>query len=166
MLSNPFSRRLYMRKLVLLITCVAAVTVVPAQAKPSKPDHPAKSQKCQPHKVGYKASGTLVTATIEQTAGSATPERGDDRYSGSVTVDVSKANHHAPKGEQTYTLDSARVKFYDSDHNKVADEPQAGDRVKVKGKITRLAKKCDTSGFTSTITVRKVEFKPPKPAKP
>jgi hypothetical protein len=38
--------------------------------------------------------------------------------------------------------------------------------VKVKGKITLLAKKCDASGFTSTITPRKVEFKPPKPAKP
>ena len=155
-----------MQKLVLLMACIVAAMVVPAQAKPPKPDHPAKSHKCQPHKVGYKASGTLVTATITQTAGSATPERGDDRYSGSVTVDVTKANHHAPKGEQTYTLDSARVRFYDSDHNNVADEPQAGDRVKVKGKITRLAKKCDTSGFTSTITVRKVEFKPPKPPKP
>jgi len=155
-----------MHKLVLLIAFVVAATVVPAQATPSKPDQPAKSHKCQPHKVGYKASGTLVTATITQTAGSTTPEHRDDRYSGSVTVDVSKANHHSPTGEQTYTLDSARVKFYDSDHNQVADEPQAGDRVKVKGKITRLAKKCDTSDFTSTITVRRVEFKPPRPAKP
>jgi hypothetical protein len=158
-----------MRKVVLLATFLAVATMVPAQAKPSKPDrpqHPAKSHKCQPHKAGYKASGTLVTATLNQTAGSATPERRDDRYSGSVTVDVTKANHHAPKGQQTYTLDAVRVHFSDRDHNHVADQPQAGDRVKVKGKITLLAKKCDASGFTSTITVRKVEFKPPKPAKP
>jgi hypothetical protein len=155
-----------MRKVALLITFLAAATVVPAQAKPPKPDHPAKSQKCQPHNAGYKASGTLVTATIDQTTGSATPERGDDRYSGTVTVDVSKANHRAPKGVQTYTLDAVRVKFYDRDHNHVADVPQAGDRVKVRGKITQLAKKCDASGFTPTITVRKVGFKPPKHPKP
>jgi hypothetical protein len=155
-----------MRKVALLIICFAVATVVPAQAKPTKPDHPAKSHKCQPHKVGFKASGILVSATLTQTAGSATPERGDDRYSGSVTVDVKKANHRAPKGEQTYTLDGVRVHFSDRDHNSVPDVPQAGDRVKVKGKITRLAKKCDASGFTPTITVRKFEFKPPKPATP
>ena len=155
-----------MRKVVLLATFLAVAAMVPAQAKPTKPDrpqHPAKSHKCQPHKAGYKASGTLVSATLTQTAGSATPERGDDRYSGSVTVDVKKANHHAPKGQQTYTLANARVHFSDRDHNNVPDQPQAGDRVKVKGKISLLAKKCDASGFTSTITVRKFEFKPPKP---
>jgi hypothetical protein len=151
-----------MRKVVLLMTFLAAAMVIPAQAKPPKPDHPAKSHKCQPHKAGYHARGTLVTATITQTAGSATPKRGDDRYSGDVTVDVSKANHHAATGQQTYTLDNARVKFSDRDHNHVADVPQAGDRVRIKGKITLLPKKCDASGFTSTITVRKVEFKPPK----
>jgi hypothetical protein len=161
-----------MRKVALLITCLAAAAVVPAEArstKPDRPSHPAKSHKCQPHNSGYNAKGTLVTATITQTAGSATPERGDDRYSGSVTVDVSKANHHAATGEQTYTLDAVRVKFYDRDHNHVADQPQAGDRVKLKGKITRLPKKCDASGFTPTTTIRKVSFKPPKqlePAKP
>jgi hypothetical protein len=158
-----------MRKVVLLVICLAAAAVVPAQAKPTKPDrpqHPAKSHKCRPHNAGYNAKGTLVTATITQTAGAATPKRGDDRYSGSVTVDVSKVNHHADTGQQTYTLDAVRVKFYDSDHNHVADQPQAGDRVKVKGKITLLPKKCDASGFTSTITVRKIEFKQPKPAKP
>jgi len=115
---------------------------------------------------GYKARGTLVTATITQTAGSATPERGDDRYSGNVMVDVSKANHHAATGPQSYTLDGVRVRFYDPDHNHVADQPQAGDRVKVKGKVTLLPKKCDACGFTPTITVRKVEFKPPKAPKP
>jgi hypothetical protein len=155
-----------MRKVALLVTCLAAAAVVPAEAKSPKPDHPAKSQKCRPHNAGYKASGTLVTATITQTAGSATPERRDDRYSGSVTVNVSKANHRAPTGEQTYAFDAVRVKFYDRDHNHVSDEPQAGDRVKVKGKITLLPKKCDASAFTPTITVRKIEFKPPKAPKP
>jgi hypothetical protein len=158
-----------MRKVVLVATFLAAATIVPAQAKnpkPDRPQHPAKSHKCRPHNAGYNASGTLVTANITQTAGAATPKHGDDRYGGSVTVDVSKANHHGATGRQTYTLDAVRVKFYDRDHNHVADPPQTGDRVKLKGKITQLPKKCDTSGFTPTITIRKVEFKPPKAAKP
>ena len=59
-------------------------------------------------------------------------------------------------------VDNARVKFYDANHDGTADTPKAGDRVKVKGRITRLAKKCDQTGFTPKITVRRVEFKPAK----
>jgi hypothetical protein len=154
-----------MRKAVLLATFLAVAAMVPAEARSPKPDRakdPAKSHKCRPHDAGYHARGTLVTANITQTAGSTTAERGDDRYSGNVTVDVSKVNHHGATGQQTYTLDNVRVRFYDRDHDHVADQPQAGDRVRIKGKITLLPKRCDASGFTSTITVRKVEFKPPK----
>jgi hypothetical protein len=155
-----------MKKLMLLTALFAAALVLPAQAKPAHPAHPAKSKKCTPHSVGYKAKGTLVSVSLTQTAGSGTAKRGDDRYSGTLTVDVTKANHRAPTGEQTYTLADVRVKFYDSDHNHAADDPKPGDRVKVHGKMTQLAKKCDQTGFTSTITVRKVDFKAPKPAKP
>jgi hypothetical protein len=156
-----------MRKVVLLIALFAAVLALPAQAKPPKPhpSHPAKSHKCVPHAVGYRASGILVSESLTQTAGAATPKRGDDRYSGTITVDIRKANHHAPKGVQTYALADVRVKFYDRDHNHLPDQPQAGDRVKLRGKITKLAKKCDQSGFTATVTVHKVNFKPPKPPK-
>jgi hypothetical protein len=158
-----------MRKVVLLVTFLAAAAVVPAQAKPPKPQgspQQAKSHKCSPHSAGLRASGTLVTASLSQTAGSGTPKRNDDRYSGTVKVDISKANHHGALGEQTYTLTDARVKFSDRDHNHVADDPQPGDRVKVRGKITLLPKKCDATGFTSTVTVAKVSFKPPKQPKP
>jgi hypothetical protein len=156
-----------MRKILLLMILSAGALALPAQAKPPKPhpSHPAKSHKCVPHAVGYRASGELVSESLKQTAGAATPERGDDRYGGTITVNVTKANHHAPKGEQTYALTDMRVKFRDSDHNHVADQPQAGDRVKLSGKITHLSKKCDQSGFTATITVRKVDFKHPKPPK-
>jgi hypothetical protein len=154
-----------MRKLTICAVALAAILAVPAQAKPTKP-HPAKSHKCTPHKVAYRASGTLVSESLSQTAGADTPKRGDDRYSGTLTVDVTKANHHAAKGEQTYTLDNARVRFYDADHNGTRDEPKAGDRAKLIGKITRLSKKCDATGFTPTITIRKVDFKPAKTAKP
>ena len=156
-----------MRKVLLLMVLCAGAVALPAQAKPPKPhpSHPAKSHKCVPHKVGYRASGALVSVSLTQTEGATTPRRGDDRYSGTITVDVTRANHHAPKGSQTFALANVRVKFRDKDHNHVPDQPQAGDPVKLSGKITRLSKKCDQSGFTATITVRKVDFKHPKKPK-
>ena len=154
-----------MRKLTIGAVALAAVLAVPAQGKPTKP-HPAKSHKCTPHKVAYRASGPLVSESLTQTAGASTPKRGDDRYSGTLTVDVTKVNHHAAKGQQDYSLDNARVRFYDADHNGTPDEPKTGDRVKLIGKITTLPKKCDATGFTATITIRKVDFKPAKTAKP
>jgi ribosomal protein L31 len=142
-------------------TAIAALAVVPAQAhKPA--EHPSQSHKCTPHKVGFNASGKLESAALTQSAGADTATRKDDRYSGTVTVDVKRASHKAPTGSQTYTLDNDRVKFYDANHDGTADEPKAGDRVKVKGTVTRLAKKCDQSGFSSTTDVRRVEFRPAK----
>jgi hypothetical protein len=162
-----------MRKLTICAVALAAMLAVPAQGKPAKPDpskptkpHPAKSHKCIPHKVAYRASGTLVSESLFQTAGADTPKRGDDRYSGPLKVAVTKANHHAAKGEQTYTLDNARVRFYDADHNGTTDPAKAGDRVKLIGKITTLPKKCDATGFTAATTIRKVDFKPAKTPKP
>jgi hypothetical protein len=142
-------------------TALAALAVVPAQGhKPS--EHPSRSHKCTPHNVGFTASGKLESAALTQTQGADTDARKDDRYSGTVTVDVTKASRKGQKGSQTYTLDNDRVKFYDANDDGTADEPKAGDRVKVKGKITRLAKKCDQSNFTSTTDVRRVELRPAK----
>jgi hypothetical protein len=151
-----------MRKLAIAAVAVGAVIAVPAQAKPAHPAHPVKSQKCTAHTVGYKASGTLESASLTQTKGADTPRRSDDRYSGTVSVTVKRANHHGATGSQTYSLDNDRVRFYDANHDGSADQPKAGDRVKVKGRTTRLAKKCDQSGFTPTTDVRRVEFKPAK----
>ena len=101
-----------MKKLMLLTALFAAALVLPAQAKPAHPPHPVKSKKCTPHAVGYKAAGTLVSVSLTQSAGAGTAKRGDDRYSGTLTVDVTKANHHAPTGDQTYTLANVRVRFW------------------------------------------------------
>jgi hypothetical protein len=151
-----------MRKIAVAATALAAVVAMPAQAKPDKPDHPSHSHKCKPHAVGYKASGTLESQTLTQTKGAGTTTRRDDRYSGDLKVNVKRANHHGATGSQTYTVTDARVRFYDANHDGTADTPKAGDRVKVKGRITHLAKKCDQTGFTPTVTVRRVEFKPAK----
>jgi hypothetical protein len=67
---------------------------------------------------------------------------------------------------QTFTLVNAKVKFADADGNSVADEPKEGDRVKLHGKVTKLKRKCDQTGFTPEITVRKVQFKAPEPVTP
>jgi hypothetical protein len=150
-----------MRKVGIAALGVAALIAFPAQAHPGKP-HPSQSHKCTPHKVGYNARGALETQSLTQTKGADTPRRSDDRYSGTVTVDVKKANHHGATGSQTFTLDNDRVKFYDANHDGTADQPKAGDRVRLHGKTTRLAKKCDQSGFTPTTDIRRVEFKPAK----
>lgn len=164
-----------MRKFPMYVGLAALALAVPAQAHQGDPSrhkpaphktHAPKPKPCDPHAVGYKARGTLVSSSLTQTAGQATPKRGDDRYSGSVSVNVTKANHKAPTGEQTFTLDNVRVHFADADHNHVADAPKAGDRVALHGKITKLKRKCDQTGFTPQITVRHVHFKSPKPPKP
>jgi hypothetical protein len=157
-----------MRKFPIYAGLAALALAVPAQAvsKPGthKQHKQRKAAKCQPHAVGYNARGTYESSTLAQTAGAATPELGDDRWSGTLTVVVTKANHKAPTGSQPFTLDNAKVAFADADDNGVTEQPAAGDRVKLQGKITRLKRKCDQTGFTPEITVRRVRFKAPEPA--
>lgn len=150
-------------KTTLATLAVAACAAAPAQAGPPKPHHPHPSPKphCEPHAIGFNASGTLVSQTLTQTAGAATPARGDDRYSGTITVVVKRANHRAPAGTQTYTVDNGRVRFVDADRDGTAGAPKAGDRVKLHGRITRLPHGCATT-FTATVTVRSVKFKAAK----
>ena len=122
--------------------------VVPAQAKVHYAP-PAKT--CTPHSVGYNATGTLVASSLTVDA--------NGLYSGTLEVSVTKANHKAPTGAQTYTLTAARVKF----HKGVDPQsPAPGSRVKVHGKITKLGKHCSTDGFTPVITVKKVDIRQPK----
>src|SRR5690348_7677554 len=98
-----------MRKILLSAVAGAALAVVPAIAAkpttPTHPEHPAKAKgRCKPkHIVGFNAKGTLIASNLTQTQGQATPtDTSDDRYSGTVEVNVTSANHKAPKGDQTY----------------------------------------------------------------
>jgi hypothetical protein len=127
----------------------AALTPVTAAAKP-KP-----TKYCVPKTIGFHARGTYVSGSLTQTKGADTAKRRDDRYSGEITVDVRKANHGAPKGEQTYSLTNARVRFHPRRHT----DPVAGDRVQVRGKLTRVrGKRCENKGVIGT-NVRRVDFK-------
>jgi hypothetical protein len=158
-----------MRKLAIIALLGAVAVAAPAQAtKTQNPDgqsrqdqqarpdakaeRPGKRGRCTPRAVGFNASGTLVSAAL--TAGE------PRRFDGTLVVDVKRANHGAPKGEQTYTLASARVKFR---RGVDAAAPAAGSRVKLHGTITRLAKRCPAGDFTPTVTVRNVEIAAPKP---
>src|SRR4051812_307273 len=102
-----------MRKIMITAAAGAALAVAPAlAAKPTHPPHPVKPEhaakthdgttgKCKTHNVGYNAKGVLVSQALTQTKGADTPTKHDDRYSGDVTVNVTKANHKGPTGEQT-----------------------------------------------------------------
>jgi hypothetical protein len=129
---------------------LALVVTAPAAAKHS-PTPPSESHNCVPHNAGYNAVGTLVDSALTA------EENGP--YSGTLEVNLTKANHHAPTGEQTFTLTGAKVKFH---HGVDPTALEAGSRVKLHGKITTLSKHCPTEGFTPTITVKKVDIRPAK----
>lgn len=149
-----------------LAACAAALSTTPAWAHGRHDDHPrppAKSHKCTPHKVGYTAAGTLASHTLVADVVAAKDGTAKTTYSGDVTIDVKKGNK-AAKGDKrttkTYTLDHARVVFGLDDQN--ADgrvdlaDVAAGSRAKVIGKVTKLAKKCDQTGFTPELTIKKL----------
>jgi hypothetical protein len=141
----------------------ALVAVVPAwAAKPTHPTHPThpnnstsgksnqgSGRSCTALNKGYNGSGTLVSAAL-------TPGTGRDRFGGTLTVDITRANHKAATGQQTFTLTNARVRF-----GKGVDPtaPAAGDRVRLHGKITELPHGCASTGFVSATTIRNVTIK-------
>jgi hypothetical protein len=150
---------------------------------PGKPSSPGRSHKCKPHKVAYVASGLLVSQTLTLDGGAPGPTvtavtaslhpDAHGTYSGDVTVDVKHTNHHAAsdKGKTvTYSVSHAHVTFalpdVNNDGKSGLDDLQAGDRVKVIGKITALAKRCDQTGFTPTTTIRRIVFHGPPSTSP
>jgi hypothetical protein len=132
----------------------------PGDKGKGKPSNPGKSHKCTQHKVGYVVSGTLESWTLTKNA--------DGTYSGTVTVKVTHTNHHAAGDNNTtkpYTVANVHVTFglvdTNADGSVGLDDLKAGDRVKLIGKITALAKKCDQSKFTAETTIRKIVFHAP-----
>jgi hypothetical protein len=127
---------------------------------PNKPSHPGQSHKCRPHNVAYVASGTLVSQALTKGP--------DGRYGGGVTIKVMHTNHHAApynRTTQAYTVANVHIVFALADTNKDGsvglDDLKKGDRVKLIGKITALAKRCNQSGFTATTTIRRAVFHGP-----
>ena len=125
--------------------------------------HGSGSHKCRVHKIGYVASGVLVSDKLEKNA--------DGTYSGELTLEVKRTNHHgrADKGTtRTYKekeLEKVHVTFgladTNSDGSVGLDDLKPGDRVHVNGRITTLAKKCDHKEFKAETTIRHVVFHAP-----
>jgi hypothetical protein len=140
-----------MIRILMLAVLAFAATAAGAQAHPPKPHHDA-AQHCKPRTIGFHATGTLVSQALTQTAGAETSTKRDDRYSGTLTVEVKRANHRAPEGTQTYTLDNDRVHF---SHDAA---PKAGDRVKLYGKLTHARHGC-AEPAAPAVDLRRVRFK-------
>jgi len=148
-----------MRQILISASIAAVLAVVPAlAAKPAdKPTHPPHPAKCKINSAGYNAKGTLTTNGLTQSAGDLTPtDKSDDRYSGDLTVNVTKANHKAPKGPVTYHVVNAKVSFYDAAGDGTDDAPAPGDTVRVHGKLTKYKHKCP--GADLVYTVKRVSF--------
>jgi hypothetical protein len=80
-------------------------------------------------------------------------------FDGTITVDVTRANHQATTGSQTFTLIDARVRF---GKGVSSTAPAAGSGVRVHGEIRVLPHGCSSTGFTATITIRNLEIKQAK----
>ena len=142
-----------MKKAMVIGSLASLACAVPAlAAKPTQPTHSTGTRNCTALNKGYYATGTLVS-------GSLTPGATAGRYDGTLTVDVSRANHKSATASQTYTLSDARVHFGEG---VTSTTLVAGDRVKLHGKVTALPHGCSTTGFTSAITARTVTIKPAK----
>ncbi len=144
----------------------------PAKAQGPKSEKKAKSDKkakkaparCKTGKTrAFVSAGTVVAHTLVANA--------DGTVDGTVTVKVDRTNKHARadrEKEVVYTVDDAKLKVVTGDRNtdgKVdLTDAQVGDRVKVKGKIARLHKKCTSNGTTATPDLGRVTIAAPKPA--
>ncbi len=159
-----------MKRLVALLAASALVVIVvpawaakpPHPTHPSHPSHPAHPVKgkgqgkakghaktkgaCKTLTVGYRASGTLTSATL-------TPGAKTDRFDGTLVADITRANHKAVKGSQTFTLTDTRVRF---GKGVSSTAPAAGDSVTIHGRITLAKHACTSSA--PVITVRNVRI--------
>jgi hypothetical protein len=126
------------------------------KAKTQQQAHKNTEKKCKIKNVGYNASGTLTSYGLTQSQGTATPaDTSDDRYSGTIGVDVTKANHKSTKGPQTFTVTDVKVNF----HEGVTQPPAVGSWVGLHGKITKRNKKCTDQSGTGVVTLRKIDIK-------
>jgi hypothetical protein len=142
------------KKLIMIAALVSAVVAPPVYAKGPKPAPPTPPapKNCQVHSVSYEVSGTLVSGSLTLNA--------DGTYSGTITVHVTKANNHAKddKGtDKSYTLTSSKANLHGANPASLA----VGSHVKLEGSVTTLAKKCNQSGFTATVTIAHADLKAP-----
>jgi hypothetical protein len=116
----------------------------------SHPEHHKRS--CEPRREGLRASGKLISAMLMASGKK-------EHFDGSITVDITRANHDAPLGSQTFTLKETHVRFA---KGVTSTTTAAGDRVELDGRITVRRRDCTREGVTPEITVSKVTISEPK----
>jgi hypothetical protein len=144
------------KKALLTTSLIAALVgaTASAQGHPGPGDHPGHanrttgkghSHKCsKPRRVGFVVKGTFVS-------GDAT----------SVTLVVTKANRHALDSGlvtvgENYTAtvsDPSRIRYV---NRSGPADAQPIDKVRVRGKVTKLKHGCTDDGFTPTVAVRRI----------
>lgn len=120
-----------------------------AAAHPGPSNHPnggshangggnsAQSHMCKPHNGAYVEGGT-----VDSTTASSLAQNSDGTWSGTLVVDVTRANHaaRADKGTTvTYTFNDAKLRVrFDGGTTGFT----AGERIQLIGKEAAVAKKC------------------------
>ncbi len=150
---------MFSKRIAGLSALALAAVPVAAAAHPTKPTKPTKppmqSHKCVAHAVAYRVSGTVSSSSLT--------EAGKNKVSGTLTVMVTGSNNAAKqdgatKGStQNYTLTGVKASYA---HKLTKPNPATGTRVVVKGTITVVAKKCQATSGTGTVTVKRVSFTP------
>lgn len=127
----------------------------PHQRNHPSANHPSQSHRCTPHNVAY-----LVSGTVDGTTGSTLAVNPDGTWSGTLAVDVSRANHwaKADKGTTvTYPFTDAKLTVrFDGGTSDFA----AGERVKLIGKLAVVSKNCTTVTPASSAAFRTVVVHP------
>jgi hypothetical protein len=139
-------------RLIGLVAAAAALVLVPAGAQAKHP-HPAKhpNHSCATVHKAFVVKGALVSYTADDPATAAADET-------SVTLTVTRANRHArrsgelvdadavtPGTQVTYSAASDPFKTKLSGYA-TGQTPDAGDKVRVKGKIAYTKKRCAPVG--------------------
>jgi hypothetical protein len=147
---------------VVTIGALALPAIAGAHGKPT--DEPAgqpkTSHRCAAHKVAYVASGVLAApATLTQAKGADTPaDTADDRYTGTLSVTVTRANRHGKGVATPVTVQANDIRLHDG----VTATPAAGTGVRLIGKITKVSKQCSDQSVAGAVTIRKATLQPPK----
>lgn len=137
-----------------LAASVSIVGVASAHEGKDSGKHGGKSKPCKVKGKGkgYEVQGSFAWADLEQVAGAATPRTNDDRFTGTVVVDVEKGNRRGRRdlGLSLYTVTGVRVIGAAAD----GTLPGEGARVQLVGKqlTAAQARSCDPAPTTPAPT--------------
>lgn len=118
----------------------------------AKGGHGKPGKRCDRGGRGYEAAGRLADgSTLEQTAGADTARRSDDRYSGTLVVNVRRGNKRgrADKGVTTFVVTGVRAMGTVSGDDPL---PAVGTRVQLRGTTTAASCPTPTTPAATTPT--------------